>query len=151
MFACRIGVKPSWSSRVYPDMALIQSMLHKVLLAILAIAGVSDASRFNVPRLVGQARDARAASSVSATWEGTTGQGRPVSLRLKADGAAVSGWLTFDEQSGAIKDGRIEKGTLTFAAVIAGRSLTFAGETAGAEMTLRLGGARNPLTLRRVK
>ena len=36
--------------------AFIQSMLHKLLLAILAIAGVSDASRFNVPRLVAQAR-----------------------------------------------------------------------------------------------
>ena len=132
-------------------MAFMQSILHKVLLAILALAGVSDASRFNVPGLVAQARDARAASSLSATWQGTTGQGRPVSLLLKADGPAVTGWLTLDEQSGAVKDGRIDKGTLTFVAVIAGRTLTFAGEVTGGEMTLRLEGARNPVTLRRVK
>ena len=132
-------------------MAFIQSMLHQVLLAILAIAGVSDAGRFNVPRLVAQARDARAASSVSAAWEGTAGHGRPVSLRLNANGPAVTGWLTLDEQSGAVQDGRIEKGTVTFGAAIAGRTLTFTGEAAGSEMTLRLEGARNPVTLRRVK
>jgi hypothetical protein len=132
-------------------MAFIQAMLHQVLLAILAIAGVSDTSRFNVPRLVAQARAAQAASSVSSTWEGTTGQGRPVSLVLKADGPAVTGRLTLDQQSGAVKDGRIEKGTVTFAAVIAGRTLTFAGEPAGGEMTLRLEGAGNPVTLKRVK
>ena len=132
-------------------MAFIHAILHKVLLAILAIAGVSDASRFNVSGLVAQARDARAASSVSAAWEGTAGHGRPVSLRLNANGPAVTGWLTLDEQSGAVKDGRIDKGTLTFVAVIAGRSLTFAGEATGGAMTLRLAGARNPVTLRRVK
>ena len=94
---------------------------------------------------------ARAASSISGTWEGTTGQGRQVSLLLKADGSALTGWLTLDEQSGAVKDGRIEKSTVTFAAVIAGRTLTFTGEVAGDEMTLRLEGAQNPVTLKRVK
>ena len=132
-------------------MAFIQSMLHKVLLAILALAGVSETSRFNVPMLVAQARAAQAASAASSTWEGTTGQGRPVSLLLKADGPAVTGWLTLDEQSGTVKDGRIEQGTVTFGAAIAGRTLTFTGEAAGSEMTLRLEGARNPVTLRRVK
>ena len=72
-------------------------------------------------------------------------------MLLKADGPAVTGWLTLDRQSGAVKDGRIEKGAVTFAAVIAGRTLTFAGEAAGGEMTLRLEGARNPVTLKRVK
>ena len=132
-------------------MAFIQSMLHQLLLGILAIAGVSDVSRFNVPRLVAQARAAQAASSVSATWKGTTGQGRPVALVLKADGPTVTGWLTLDEQSAAVKDARIDNGTLTFAAAIAGRTLTFAGEAAGGEMTLRLEGAPNPVTLKRVK
>ena len=132
-------------------MAFIQSLLHKILLAILAIAGVSDASRFNVPGLVAQARDARAVSSVSATWEGTTGQGRQVSLLLKADGSALTGWLTLDDQSGPVKDGKIEKSTVAFAAVIAGRTLTFTGEVVSDEMALRLEGAQYPVTLKRVK
>src|SRR5882672_6215627 len=102
-------------------MQFIQGMLHELLLAILAIAGVSDVSGLNVPRLVAQAQASRAAvASVSGTWEGTTGQGRQLSLLVKADRSALTGWLTLDQQSGAVKDGRIEKSTVTFAAVIAG-------------------------------
>ena len=129
-------------------MQFIQAVIHKLLLAILTIAGVSDVSGLNAPRLVGASQ--AAAASISGTWEGTTGQGRQVSLLLKADGSALTGWLTLDTQSGAVKDGRIEKSTVSFAAVIAGRTLAFTGEFAGDEMTLRLEGARNPVTLKRV-
>ena len=129
-------------------MQFIQAVIHKLLLAILTIAGVSDVSGLNVPRLVGASQ--AAAASISGTWEGTTGQGRQVSLLLKADGSALTGWLTLDTQSGAVKDGKIEKSTVMFAAVIAGRTLTFTGEVAGDEMTLRLEGAQNPVTLKRV-
>ena len=129
-------------------MQFIQAVIHKLLLAILTIAGVSDVSGLNAPRLVGASQ--AAAASISGTWEGTTGQGRQVSLLLKADGLAVTGWLTLDTQSGAVKDGKIEKSTVLFAAVIAGRTLAFTGEVAGDEMTLRLEGAQNPVTLKRV-
>jgi hypothetical protein len=132
-------------------MQFIQTMIHKLLLAILAIAGVSDVSGPNVPRLIAQTRASQAAvASVSGTWEGMTGQGRQVSLLLKADGSALTGWLTLDTQSGAVKNGRIEKSTVMFAAVISGQTLTFTGEVAGDEMTLRLEGAQNPVTLKRV-
>jgi hypothetical protein len=132
-------------------MSFMQSALHRLLVGILAIAGVSDATRFNVPRLVAQARAARAAFPVSATWDGTSSQGRPVSLLLNADGATVTGRLALDGQSGAVEDGRIEKGIVTFAVVIAGRTLTFAGEAAAGEMTLRPADGRSAMTLRRIK
>ena len=132
-------------------MQFIQAMIHKLLLAILAIAGISDVSGLNVPRLVAQTPASQAAASISGTWEGMTGQGRQVSLLLKADGSALTGWLTLDRQSGPLKDGKIEKSAVMFAAVLGGRTLTFTGEVAGDEMTLRLEGAQNPVTLKRVK
>ena len=132
-------------------MQFIQAMIRKLLLAIVAIAGVADVSGLDVPRLVAQTPATQAAASVSGTWEGMTGQGRQVSLLLKADGSALTGWLTLDRQSGAVKDGKIEKSAMMFAVDFAGRTLAFTGEVAGDEMTLRLEGARNPVTLKRVK
>ena len=72
-------------------------------------------------------------------------------MLLNADGSALTGWLILDTQSGAVKDGKVEKSTVTFAAVIGGRTLTFTGDVAGDEMTLRLEGAQNPVTLKRSK
>ena len=133
-------------------MQFIQSVLHKFLLAILSLAGVADGSGRPVPRLVAYVHASQAASaSISGTWEGTTGQGRQVSLLLTADGSALTGWLTLDQQSGALKDGKIEKSVVTFSAVVGGRPLTFTGEVAGDEMTLRPEGAQNSVTLKRVK
>lgn len=132
-------------------MQFIQAMIHKLLLAILAIAGISDVSGLNVPRLVVQTPASQAAASISGTWEGMTGQGRQVSLLLKAEGSALTGWLTLDRQSGPVKGGKIEKSAVMFAAVLGGQTLTFTGEVAGDEMTLRLEGAQNPVTLKRVK
>jgi hypothetical protein len=133
-------------------MQFIQAMIHKLLLTILAIGGVSDVSGLNLPRLVAQTRASQAAAaSISGTWEGMTGQGHQVSLLLKADGSALTGWLTLNQQSGAVTDGRIDKSTVMFAGVIAGRTLRFTGEVAGDEMTVRLEGAQNRVTLKRVR
>jgi hypothetical protein len=105
-----------------------------------------------MPSLVAYVHASQAASaSISGTWEGTTGQGRQVSLLLKAEGSALTGWLALDQQSGALKDGKIEQSAVTFSAVVGGRTLTFSGEVAGDAMTLRLEGAQNPVTLKRVK
>ena len=131
-------------------MEFFQSNLRKLLLAIVAIAGPADVSVFDVPKLVAQARSSQAPeASISGTWEGTTGQGRQVSLLLKADGSALTGRLTLDNQSGPVKDGKIEKSTVAFAAVISGRTLTFTGEVVSDEMALRLEGAQYPVTLKR--
>ena len=90
----------------------------------------------------------KAPPATSATSAAITG----IDLgKLKADGSALTGWLTLDNQSGPVKDGKIEKSTVAFAAVIAGRTLTFTGEVVSDEMALRLEGAQYPVALKRAK
>jgi hypothetical protein len=133
-------------------MLFILSLLHKLLLVILSAAGVADVAG---PRLVAEVRatSGRELQAVSAAgrWRGTTGQGRQVTLDLRARGATLTGTLTLDEQSAAIADGMVEKRTITFKAAVDGRTVTFTGEVGGEGITLSMEGARNPVTLIRVK
>jgi hypothetical protein len=134
---------------------VFQSILRKLLLAIVTIAAPSDVSVLTVPRLVAETRltsgSAVQAVSVAGKWQGTTGQGRQVTLELQADRSAVTGTLVVDDQSSAITDGKIERTTLSFKATLGGRTLTFAAEVAGDELTLAMEGAQNPVTLKRTK
>ena len=136
-------------------MEFIQSNLRKLLLAIVAIAGPADVSVFDVPRLVADARATSGrglqAVSVAGRWHGTTVQGRQVTLDLKAEGSTLTGRLTLDERSAGIMDGKFEQNTISFRATFEGRTATFTGHVAGDEITLTTDGARNPVTLDRVK
>jgi hypothetical protein len=88
--------------------------------------------------------------SLSGKWEGTTGQGRRVSLELKSDGQQLTGTLTMDQQSGAISGGRVTGKTFSFKATVGERTSAFTGELKDDGIELTPQGAKNPVTLKKV-
>jgi hypothetical protein len=87
-------------------------------------------------------------SSLSGKWHGTTGQGRQVSLEVKAEGEQLTGTLTVDQQSADISDGTVAGKTFSFKATIGDRRGAFTGELIGDEIELTLQGA-NTVTLKK--
>jgi hypothetical protein len=90
-------------------------------------------------------------TALTGEWQGTTGQGREVRLDLKATKQQLTGTLTIDQQPADISDGKIAEKTFSFTAPMGGRAVTFTGELVGDDIELIPQGARNSVTLKRVR
>jgi hypothetical protein len=90
-------------------------------------------------------------AALTGRWQGTTGQGRDVRLDLKVNKEQLTGTLTIDQQSVDILDGKIAEKTFSFTAPMGGRAVIFTGELVGDDIELIPQGARNSVTLMRIR
>lgn len=92
-----------------------------------------------------------AQANFAGRWQGKTDGGRAVALELKPAGATLAGSITIEKDAVPIADVKVQKNTLSFNAPVRGKPSSMRGQVAGDQMVLTLQGAKNPVTLKRVK
>jgi len=88
----------------------------------------------------------------NGNWQGTTASGHPLVLQLQVQGQRVTGRLVVGKQSANIIEGKVEGEAFTLTTgPIDGRKVNATGRHVGEAIELTVEGAKEPLTLTRVK
>jgi hypothetical protein len=96
---------------------------------------------------------AHAQSGLTGKWEGTTGAGARLALDLTVKDTTLTGTLTRNDRTFEIKEGKVQKNTFTFKAMMDDQAEGFTGELAGEDLKVWLDrrGPDSTVTLKRVK
>ena len=92
-----------------------------------------------------------AQAGLNGKWQGTTPQGRQVTLDLKVKGKQLTGTFALDENVAPITGGIVDGNTFSFKASRGGESLAFTGKLAADRIELESDGPIRALTLERIK